>query len=294
MSKWLVIVALALLSACAAPKRQAAPYNDPLIYDPGVVTEAETVVIMVPGAMTSVRMFTPALAWSERPGYALAFYRYPGMEGLPLDRDLDIETAASQIAGFANSLPGKRIRLMGYSTGGPIVILAAQQIEGDVKAAALNPAVELAGGFDTLSRIATDVVEAVVRARSTRTDEVWLQYYRTLLVGREAARKPLPTTVIPQPSPDAPATVQLPQPGLPGAQSRDIRGWRLPEDIRPMPDRLRFFVGREDPVFATRQTLAFARKLGGPQVRAYPGSGHLIYLTAPQVFDDILRWFEAE
>ncbi len=292
MFRWLMVV-VALLTGCAIGDQAGAPFNDPILFDPERVAKADTIVVMVPGALTSLRMFTHALAWADRPGYALAFYRFPGMEGLPVDRKLDIARAGSQIAGFANSFPGKRIRLMGYSTGGPIVILAAQEIEGDVKVAAISSAVERAGGVSTAARVAADVLEAAMRARSVRKDIVWLQYYRTLLVGRAAARKPLPPQVIPVPNPDAPKTVKLPEPGLPAAQSRDLRSWTLPTGIKPMPDRLRFYVGREDPVFSTQQTLAFARKLGGAQVRAYPGSGHLTYLTAPQIFDDVLKWFDA-
>ncbi len=298
MLRWMMVVVLAVLGGCANA-RQPAPFNDPIMFDPDLVAKADTVVIMIPGAMTSVGMFTPALHWANREGVALAFYRFPGMHGLPVDRKLDIALAGSQIAGFANSLEGKKIRLLGYSTGGPIAILAAQEIEGDVRVAAISSAVERAGGVGTAARIVTDVAEAIVRARSLRREAVWLQYYRTLLVGREAARKPLPPEVVASASPTssqtavAAGTVKLPEKGLPAAQSRDIRRWTLPDDIKPMPGRLRFYVGKEDPVFATHQTVAFAKKLGSPPIYAYAGQGHLMYMTNPRVFEDIYRWFTA-
>ena len=297
MLRWMLPVVLTLLGGCMAA-RPPAPFNDPIMFDPALVADADTVVVLIPGAMTSVGMFGPALEWAKREGVAMAFYRFPGMHGLPVEPKLDIALAGSQIAGFANSLAGKKIRLLGYSTGGPIAILAAQEIEGDVRVAALSSAVERAGGISTAARIARDVAEAALRARSLRHEAVWLQYYRTLLVGREAARKPLPPAVVaatagPASSQTSVATgtVEMPEKGLPAAQSRDIRRWTLPEGIKPMPDRLRFYVGKEDPVFATHQTVAFAKKLGSPQVHAYPGEGHLMYLTNPQVFEDIYRWF---
>ena len=298
MLRWLVFVLLTGVAGCA-PSAPPEPFDNPLLFDPERVAQADTVVIMIPGAMTSIGMFAPVLEWAARPGVALAFYRFPGMHELPVDPPLKIARAGRQIAGFANSLPGKRIRLLGYSTGGPIAIMAGQQIEGDLRIAALSSAVERAGGITSAARIAGDVAEAAYRARSVRPSEVWLQYYRTLLVGRKAARKPLPPEATPAPNPDfgqpvTANTVKMPQRGLPIAQSRDILRWKLPPGIPPMTDRLRFYAGKEDPVFATGQTVAFARKLGSAPVFAYAGHGHLIYMTHPQVFEDIFTWFTAE
>ena len=291
MVKWILLVCV-LLAGCAAPRTEQI-YVDPLVYDTEALARADTLVILIPGALTSRGMFYNAEAWADRPGYALAFYRFAGMDGLPLDRPLNIAEAGREIAAFANRHPDKRIRILGYSTGGPIGILAASDIRGDVKVAAMSSAVELAGGADTALRVARDVLVSAARARSVRPEDVWLEYYRILLFGRTVRQRPEAVQTSDVYVDLLEDVIELPEKEVPAAQSSDLRHWRLPEEIEIDPERVRFFVGREDPVFSTRQTLAFARKLGGPKVQAYPGQGHLLYETRPDVFDDILRWFEA-
>jgi pimeloyl-ACP methyl ester carboxylesterase len=291
MFKWMVLLCLAL-AGCTAPRNDEI-YVDPLVYDPQAVARAETLVILIPGALTSRGMFYSAEAWADRPGYALAFYRFAGMEGMPLDRPLSIEGAGREIAAFANAYPDKRIRILGYSTGGPIGILAASEIRGDVRVAAMSSAVELAGGADTALRVAGDVVISTARAKSLRPEDVWLEYYRILLFGRNVRKRPEAVQTSDVYVARLSKEITLPDPDVPAAQSSDLRRWRLSEAIALDPAKVRFFVGLEDPVFSTRQTLQLARKLGSARVYGYPGQGHLLYQTRPDVFDDVLAWFEA-
>jgi len=264
----------------------------PLMFDADAVAQADTLVILVPGALTSRKMFAHVESWADRPGYALAFYRFPGMNGMPVNEPLRIDLAAEQIATFANSHPEKRIRLLGYSTGGPISIMAAQQITGDVRVAALSPAVEHAGGVETSLGVARDAVTAFGKARSLRRDVIWRQYFRVLLFGLGTNKVPVLAAPRDGSAPAPKRPLKLPPRKLPGAQSRDLRRWSLPEDYRPQPDRIRLFIGLADPVFSTRQTFEFVNRLGGPDVMVYEGHGHLMYLSNPHVFVDILKWFE--
>ncbi len=55
-----------------------------------------------------------------------------------------------------------------------------------------------------------------------------------------------------------------------------------------------FFIGTEDPVFSAKQTVALAEKVGVEQIRRYENGGHLLFLTHPEVFDDILDFFQQE
>ncbi len=291
MLRYLFLFCLALLAACATEQARFAGAEDPLLYDARTVANADKIAIFIPGALASVRIFEPAQKWKDD-GYALVFYRYPGLDGLPLDHALGIEDAANQIAAFASRYPGKPIRLLGYSTGGPIAIRAAEQIAGDVKVAAMSPAVERGGGLLTGLHGGYDLLTAVLVAGSFDENKVWRQYYRTLLFGRNALRDPdrmADADNILGPDKDG---ITGPPDGMTRAHTGDLRRWTLDAVPRLPADRLRFFIGLEDSLFSTGQTHRFARNFGPVQIWGYPDQGHLLFETHPPVFDDVLAFFE--
>jgi pimeloyl-ACP methyl ester carboxylesterase len=290
--RYLFLLCLLALSACAREPTAFTGVESPLLYNEQAVAQADKIAIFVPGALASVRIFTPALDWKDD-GYALVFYRYPGLDDLPLDHALGIENAASQIAEFASRYPGKQFRLLGYSTGGPIAIRAAEQMTGDVKVAAMSPAVELGGGLLTGLHGGYDLLTAVLVAGSFEESKVWRQYYRTLLFGRNSLRDPdsvAKADAILGPDDDG---ITAPPDGMTRAHTRDLRRWTLDDTPRLPPERLRFFIGLEDSLFSTGQTRRFARNFGAIQIWGYPGQGHLLFEAYPPVFDDILTYFEA-
>lgn len=292
-------VALALLGIClvlpgCAPTSSFRGQTSPLVYDQASVARADTLLFLIPGALTSTDIFDPV---RQRPfqSYAPVSYRFPGFDGLPADHALGIDDAAMQIAAFANRFPDKAVRLIGYSTGGAIAILAAAKIRSDdVRIAALSPAVPQAGGLATGVRVSTDVLGSALRVGMRGREAVWLDYYRTLLFGRQGRRNPAladrTNTLVVQKK----ATLVLPGSDVVRAHSRDLRRWTLPRDISLASPRIRFFIGLADPVFSTAQTTRLSRQLGGVRVIGYPGDGHLLFRTRKSVFDDILAFFEAE
>ena len=293
-AKALVVVLMAVLAAACAPVRYDPPQDvDPIVFDRAEVARAKTVAIFVPGALASTGIFARAEGWRYH-GYALVWYRLPGMDGQPLDRPLTIEGAAERIVRFANDHPGKRLRLVGYSTGGAVVIAAAARLPGrDVKVAAISPAVARAGGLPTLVNGAIDVMAAALRAPALTRQAVWSEYFRTLLFGRAGLRDPVLSARAAAIAQAMRRHIVVPDRRLADAHSGDLRHWRPSAEVPGAVDRVRFFVGLEDPVFATWQTLALARKTGGAAVVGYPRQGHLLLLTEPRVFGDILRFFEA-
>lgn len=266
--------------------------QDPLIFRAEEVAAARVITVCIPGALARVEMFAPVQGWAA-PGHALVYFRFPGLDGRALSPKLEIERAAARIAAFAAGHPDKAFRLLGYSTGGPIAIRAAERMGGDVRVAAMSGAVEKAGGIRSFQRITRDVLAASARARSLRRRAVWAEYFRVLLYGapvlRDAKLAARAETLWQAQLP----RMVWPDPALLAAHSDDLRRWTLPDGPRLAEDRLAFFIGGDDPVFSRPQTEALAAHFGAPAITAYPGHGHLLFLTHPPAFDDIRAFFEA-
>ena len=282
------------LLGCAAEPAGDTPAPGPLLYESKAVSNADRLVIFVPGALTSVVLFDPANGWAAG-DFAPAYYRFPGLDGVPVT-PLDLDAAAAQIARFANSYPDKDVALVGYSSGAPIALMAAAQITGDrvVPVAAISPAVERGGGMTTLAMGASDILRSAVRAGTLDPVDVWIEYWQILLQGRSAPPIPefrervIETARIHR----GERGLGPPDPQLARSHSRQVSMWELPHDLDLSRLRVRIYVGLEDPVFSTRQTLGFARKLGVEQIYGYPGDGHLLYLTQPDVFETARRFAE--
>jgi len=288
--RYLILIYFAVLMSCGTTNDGFTSHEDPFVFDKAEVERASAIAIMIPGALAPIDIFSPTKQWKNQ-GYALAFYRFPGLDGLPLDHNLGIQAAADNIAAFANGFPNKKVRLLGYSTGGPIAILAGEDIKGDVKVAAMSSAVELAGGAATTVRATYDIVAAAARAKSLRRDRIWHEYYRTLLYGRKGLKDPSLVNLANQIAEAEKANIIVPDGDMPRAHSGDLQRWRLNNRPRLPERQLRFFIGLEDPVFSTDQTRKFARAFGHPEIRKYPHQGHLLFLTQPDIFDDILDFF---
>ena len=263
----------------------------PLVFDQAEVDAADTIAVFVPGALASVEIFDPVKTWKES-GYALVYYRFPGLDGLPLDHTLSIEHAAAEIAELANRHPGKAIRLLGYSTGGPIAILASEQIRSeDVKVALISPAPPKAGGMRTALRSTRDVMAASIRAGSMNRRKVWMEYYRTLLYGRAGLKDPELADDIARIVEEEKDNIVIPESDISRAHTRDIRKWQLQDGLVVDSRRVVFYIGMEDPVFSVRQLEDFAQTIGVSNITRYPDAGHLLFKTHPEVFDDIYTFF---
>lgn len=262
-----------------------------LIYDPEELSKARVIAVCVPGALSSIDIFEPTARWREA-GYGLAYYPFPGLDGRAVTPKLNIADAADEIARLAAAYPDKPIRLLGYSTGGPIVISAAAQMHGDVKIAAMAPAVDGGGGPRTGVSGFWDICKAAGRARSLRYREIWMEYYRVLLFGRAVERDTTLAKAADALIAAHQAQVVFPDAGKPRAHTDDLRHWRAPKHVSFQTGALRFFVGLADPVFSLAQTRALARKLGSVPITGYPEHGHLLFLSHKPVFKDIFNFFE--
>ncbi|MCP5072910.1 MAG: alpha/beta hydrolase [Rhodobacteraceae bacterium] len=288
-----IVLLCATLIGCTGSNLPTHGSQSPLKYELQKVEKADTLVFLVPGALASVKIFGAEEVWQKN-GSAIVQYRFPGLDGLPLDHALDIDSAAGTISRFANRYPNKKFRLAGYSTGGPIAITAASRIKSnDVKVAAISTAVEFGGGLETQSRGAFDVVNAAFRAGTLQKDEIWYEYYRILLFGRSTLDNPKlaekSSTIVRQEK----KRLVVPDSRISKAHTSALRSWQLPAAFDIPNVKIQFFVGLEDPVFSRRQTLAFARKVGASKISGYRDQGHLIFLTNPGVFKDVRAFFDA-
>ncbi|MFZ3582722.1 alpha/beta fold hydrolase [Loktanella sp. DJP18] len=289
--RWLLI--LVFLTGCSPALLRTDGGQEPLVYDPAAVAAADKVAIFIPGALSSIQVFEGSQNWREA-GYARAFYRYPGLDGLPVDHRLDPATAAREVAEFANGLGDKQVVLVGYSTGALIALEAAPQIHPvhRVRVAAMSPAVENGGGARTILRGAGDVVRAVTATRSLSKRKVWPRFWAGLLFGPDALDDPTPsdelrTAIVEGAKINTPLDTEIAL-----AHVLALPGWRLPDDFDLAGIPVAFFIGLNDPVFSTRQTTDFSRQIGGVPILGYPGQGHLLFFTRPDVFADMLDFAE--
>lgn len=263
-----------------------------LIYDEEAVAAAEALVICIPGALTCISMFDAVAGWRVD-GWEPVYYPFPGLDGRALTPPLNIVDAAAEIVAFARRYRSKRICVIGFSTGGAIALTTAAALPPSVKVAGMAPALPKAGGWRTGLSIARALSGAALRARSLAVKQVWLEYYRVLLFGRSVLRYADTARRSDEITSARVLNMVFPERAILRTHTQDLKRWKGPVDPLPNPRNVRFFTGSEDPVFSPAQTAEFAAKLGVTGISQYAGHGHLLFLSAAQVFDDIRAFFEA-
>lgn len=277
---------------CGVPTRTV-PGQNPLVYDPQEVASAEKIAIFIPGALSSIDIFAASIGWEDA-GYARTFYRYPGLDDLPNDHIVAPSRVAAHLVDFAAAYPDKDIALVGYSTGGPIALLAASQIKGprQVSVAAMSTAVEYGGGLATVARGVQDIARAAWAVGSLQRQVVWKRFWAGLLYGPDAFDDPAYDARLERDiaaGEDVIVNLDLP---IALAHTLGLPGFELPDDLDLTGVNVAFFVGLNDRVFSTAQTRNFSRKIGGVTIYGYREQGHLLFFTRPDVFDDMLAFVE--
>lgn len=285
-------IALLVCAACGVP---LTPFSaeDPLIYDAAQVARADRIAVFIPGALSSTAIFEASAGWDDH-GYARALYRYPGLDELDVDHYVSPAQVAAHIAAFANRYPDKDIALVGYSTGGPIALMAAPQITRGraVSVAAMSTAVEYGGGLETAWRGLVDIVRAMVATGSTDRQVVWKRFWSGLLYGPGALDDPAFADRLERDITAGEKIIVRLDPAVALAHTLALPAFELPEDLDLSGIPVAFFIGLNDRVFAPGQSVDFSRKIGGVPVYGYPEQGHLLFFTRPDVFDDIRAFVE--
>ena len=279
-----LIPVLVALVGCAAPE-PAPPRASPMVTLAGDPTQARDLVVVIPGALTSVHAYDD---YPRAANVAVVGYRFPGIDGRPRDRNVRIVQAGAEIAGFVNALGPRKVRLIGMSTGGPIALEAARRIHGpQVEVAVLSSA--LPAPATTLSTVFAlpDIVEAAGRAGSYRRREVWGEYYRTLLYGRSHYRNPALAAHSARIAEAVKNRLRLPKDGITRSHGANLLIWTLRHPEALAHARILFLHGAQDPVFPVGGVRRLSARLPSSKVILYPRSGHLLLATEPGVYDDM-------
>lgn len=281
-----------VLFGCGVPLTTV-PGQDPLVYDADAVAKAEKIAIFIPGALASIDIFEDSVGWEDA-GYARVFYRFPGLDGLQNDHLIAPSHVAAHLVEFTDRYPDKDIALIGYSTGGPVALLTASQITGDrnVRVAAMSTAVEFGGGLPTVARGVQDIARAAYAEGSLKRQVVWKRFWAGLLYGPDAFDDPAFADRLARDIEAGEDIIVKLDPAIALAHTLGLPVFELPDDLDLSGVEVAFFVGLNDRVFSTEQTLRFARKIGGITVYGYREQGHLLFFTRPDVFDHMLDFAE--
>ena len=292
MYRLFLIFAFLWVSACGVPFARKGAQN-PLVYNAVEVAQADKIAIFIPGVLASIDIFDATETWGDA-GYARALYRFPGLDGLANDHFIDPATIADEIADFANAYPDKDIALIGYSTGGPVALLTAPKISKGrtVRVAAMSTAVEYGGGLPTALRGASDIVRAMVATGAVDRETVWKRFWAGLLYGIDALDDPAFADRLARDIAAGEKIIVKLDPAVAIAHAAGLPTFELPDDLDLTGIPVGFFVGLNDRVFSTAQTVDFSRKIGNVTIFGYPEQGHLLFFTRPDVFEDMRAFVE--
>ncbi len=253
---------------------------------------ARTFVVAIPGALTTVEVYAPLAAWADRDTAVLA-YRFPGLDGRPLEDRVNIRAAGQAIAEAVGAFAPDQVRLVGMSAGAAVALETARNLAApDVRVALISPALPAPGVALAGLVGAGDMAEAAARAGTWELRALFAEYYRTLLYGRGHFRDPVLAAESARQAQALRDLLILPGEGRARSQVGNLLVWTLgdPSDLAGV--RVDIFTGAEDPLFPLAAVRRLAARLPQATVRAYPRQGHLLAATVPGLYDDIRRALE--
>lgn len=260
------------------------------VFDATEIASSPRVAILIPGVLNSISIFEGARALRER-GFALAFYRFPGMDGRPLDRRVEVLSVAQEVSAFAAHHADKQIYLVGFSLGGQIALEAAALMRERVRRVAV-----LAGsaGFPETLAVGWRATRWIAtRAWSLGTLDfpaLWREFYKVLLFGETAVADPAVSARGDQIIAARRGRIVTPTAALACAHMADI-AWRKAVSPRRVFTPVGFFHGEHDVVSTVAEARAYSDTFPRKSFEVLRGQGHLIFLTAPRLFDDVADFF---
>lgn len=280
------LLLLLALAACAAPEPYRRESN--MRTNLAQLAQADTIVFLVPGALSSTSLFGPALGWGGE-GTAVVEFRFPGFDDLPADRNVHILNNARAIAALANQYPDARIRLIGFSTGAAIAIEAAARMKNaDIEVGAVSSAVPFPGMLGAGPRALFGLTRAATRVGTLETKEVWLEYFKILLFGWKWEDDPATRRWANAFVESFRETVVVPNDGLGRAHTTNLLVWTLSAEARAADTKIRFYHGGNDTIVPLRLVRRLADTLDA-EVRVYRPDAHLLLLTRPGIIGEVGR-----
>ncbi len=282
-----------LLIGCTAPKVDTPA--SPILFEKSDIGRATSVVIGIPGALTSIKVLFPIEAYRTRKR-TVAYYRLPGYDGHPKNAPLTIPRAAKELAHFVASGGFDDVYFVGHSTGAAIAIEAAKilsetQPHVQVRIAGISTALPAPQPVLSGIRSAGGTVAAAVRALSLNPRTVWIEQYRRVSYGPDASHH---AEVIAKANAlvrERGEQIQLPKRGLGLKHFGAIVGWQNRKPERLTDVDIAFWHGGVDPVFRSQAVARFAKSLPQADLKVLPHHGHVILLTYPEIWDEMAtRW----
>ncbi|MFN3936350.1 MAG: alpha/beta fold hydrolase [Gemmobacter sp.] len=284
-----LMIALTLAACGTAATQPGARQASPFVAPAPVPERPEELVIVIPGALTSLGAFGPVFGWADR-RTAVVGYRFPGLDGMPRTGPVDIRAAGAEIARFVSRREPRRVTLIGFSTGAAIALEAAALMPGrKVQVAAVSAAQPAPAALGTIAAGLGDTLRAVARARSLEGRRVWSEYNRALVFGRAHFGRPREAERSRRMAEASAARLITPGRGLLRDHSANLLTWTLPDPGRLSHARIVMFHGTEDIVFSLHGARVLAGRLPDATLYAYPEAGHLLFVARPRLYDDLRR-----
>ncbi|MEP6018970.1 MAG: alpha/beta hydrolase [Paracoccaceae bacterium] len=289
---WLLLMCLC---ACAQPVIDERQGFDPLLFVPDDIGRAKSVVIAIPGALTSIRVLIPIEAW-HTPDRTIAYYRLPGFDDRPAEDRLSVNAAASRIATFVRDGQFENVYFVGHSAGAAIALESAKAIrrirpDTQVHVAGISTALPAPQPLLVGWRGFKGTTAAALRAGSLNPRDVWLEYYRRISYGPDVsvhAETAKRADLLVQANDDR---IQLPKRGLGRRHFLAVLGWQnlTPERLDGV--QMDFWHGAVDPIFPLRPVKRFVDTLPNADLHVLDNHGHVIMLTYTEIWSEIAaKW----
>lgn len=261
----------------------------PPFYTTNTAASPEQITFLLPGALTTSRIFGPANDW-DSPRHRVVEYRLPGMRGEPLHPPLDLDRSARWIVDYANRYPEARINLLGYSTGAAIAIEAAGHIERAerVQVIAISSPTPFPGAALGLVRGGLGVAGSALATGSLNAKTVWDEYFITLYLGTGWRASPEKRALADRLREAFKDQINTPGEGRGRSQSASLLLWSLSPEAQASNARITFFHGENDPIFPLPGVRRLGLRLDAP-VCVLPEDGHMPLLSRADLMDRVER-----
>jgi pimeloyl-ACP methyl ester carboxylesterase len=284
------VLSLILLTGCGQRRlTEEAQMSAAILYNAKEVARSDHLVIFVPGVLSSIKIFDEAKLHLPT-NVASAFYRLPGLDGVPLAPALQVERAAHEIALLADTYPTHELTFVGYSGGAAIALEASQLLRSKRAAnlALIAPTPPYGGGVETRLRTTRDALAVSLRLGTFDISKIWTEYWKILAFGRDNYRSGARHEEVERLLNRERNNIVIPRREIVKAHAQSLQKWDLSSNFDASGLRIGVFYGGEDPVFSEKQTDALIKRLGGVErVKRYPGQGHIPIITEPKLFEDI-------
>ena len=256
-------------------------------FDPGDIATKSKIIVFVPGALNSIDIFSATKPLGEQ-GFALVYYRFPGMDGRPLDSIVSISGIADEVIAFRNRYPDKEFHVVGFSIGGQVALEAASRPDSRIgKVAVLGGTVGFPDTFGVGIRALRWVLASAWTRSTTDLAAVWRDFYKVLLFGEPGVSDPVLAKRADEIVAARRNRIVTPTRALVCSHMRDItfRTAVSPDRVATTP--VLFLHGRLDVVSPSGRVAHYASGFKRARFEALEHQGHQIFLTEPALFTKV-------